>query len=550
MIGGQLAREAGHTADRLSVILRSERDTLASFAQQDLMREIRVGDIDKRVSVALATLRDGGDARLDYLVIDGSGAVIASSEPGLLGVAPPWTPVPGEIPAHPPRIIGPQPLPGRPGTPLLMATAIPDPDDRSRSVGVLVGVFDWERLTSVTERVREDLAAQGAVADVLLTGRERGVIGGSRSPGERPAHDLGSLPEDLPPGDPDFLVDAEAGLIIGRSALAADLPDWQLLVVEPRANALAPARRLSRWLALTMGLTLVAALALATIGVRRVVQPLTELTRAIRGLPRGEAGARSVAVRSEDEVGTLAAAFNEMAAELDEAQRHLIEAEQFAFVGELAAGVAHEIRTALGVLGSSAQMLQRSLPEEVGPESAELAEMIRAEVGRLSAVVNDLLTLNRDRPLELERVRIADLLARAVAFVAPQAHEKRIQIVGPSADATTLACDPELMQEVVVNLLVNAIQSLEEGGRIEVRVLEAQDGLSGFAVLDDGPGIPDELKDRIFQPFVTSRKGGVGLGLTFVKRVVHDHHGVVSLESQPGRGTLATVRLPLEVPER
>ena len=72
----------------------------------------------------------------------------------------------------------------------------------------------------------------------------------------------------------------------------------------------------------------------------------------------------------------------------------------------------------------------------------------------------------------------------------------------------------------------------------------------GFAVLDDGPGIPDELKDRIFQPFVTSRKGGVGLGLTFVKRVVHDHHGVVSLESQPGRGTLATVRLPLEVPER
>lgn len=548
VIGGQLAREAGHTADRLSTVLRSERETLASFARQDVMREIRVGDIDKRIAVALMTLRDGSDARLDYLVIDGVGRVVAASEPGLLGSAPQWLPEPGGGRTEGAWISGPRALPGHGGTPLLMSTAIPDPDDRGRSLGTLVGVFDWQRLTDVMERVRADLAAQGAVADVLLTGPDQRVIGGSRAQGAEPLSGLFGFGDGPDPG---FVVDSDAGLIIGRASLAADLPDWKLLVVEPRSNALAPARSLSQRLVLTMGLALVAALVLATIGARRVVQPLTELTRAIRGLPRGEAGARSVPVRSDDEVGTLAMAFNEMASELDEAQRHLVEAEKFAFVGELAAGVAHEIRTALGVLGSSAQMLQRSLPSEAGPQSAELAEMIRAEVGRLSDVVKDLLTLNRDRPLELEAVRVRELLARAIDFVGPQAREAGVRISAPAANGdTVLRCDPELVQQVAVNLLVNAIQALPPGGHVEVRILEAVEGLGGFGVWDDGPGIPDALKERVFQPFVTAREGGIGLGLTFVKRVVHDHRGLIELESEEGAGARFSVWLPLAEAER
>lgn len=526
--------------------MRSERDTLASFAQQDLMREIRVADIDKRISVALATLRGGGAARLGYLVIDRAGGVIAASDARLLGDARPWAPERSAQRGEPTRIRGPLELPGFPGQALVMSTAIPDPDDRGRSLGTLVGLFDWQKLTAVTERVRRDLAAQGAAADVLLTGGDGAVIGGARSPGSASPPDFSGALNGAPGADPAFVVDTGAGLIIGRATLAPDLPEWRLLVVEPRAHALAPARRLSQRLMVTMGLALIAALAVATIGVRRVVQPLTELTRAIRGLSRSEAGAPSVPVRSDDEVGTLAVAFNEMASELEKAQRHLVEAEKFAFMGELAAGVAHEIRTALGVLGSSAQMLQRSLPRDGDAQSAELAGMIRAEVRRLSDVVNDLLTLDRRRPLELEAVRISELLDRAVEFVAPQAREKDVRIAGPEeGDRTLLLCDPELVQQVAVNLLVNAIQALASGGRIELRILAAEDGLGGFEVRDDGPGIPEALRERIFQPFVTGRDGGIGLGLTFVKRAVHDHRGFVSLESEPGGGTCARVRLPL-----
>src|SRR5262249_6290410 len=178
---------------------------------------------------------------------------------------------------------------------------------------------------------------------------------------------------------------------------------------------------------LTMGFALIAALGLATLAARRVVDPLSELTRAIRGLSRGGAG--PVPVRSDDEVGTMAIAFNEMASELDRAQRELVEAEKFAFVGQLAAGVAHEIRTSLGVLGSSAQILGRSLPEQGRGEAGELAGMIHDEVARLGGVVNDLLTLHRARPLELEPTLVSKPMLRAADFVGPRARENGIRVV-------------------------------------------------------------------------------------------------------------------------
>jgi signal transduction histidine kinase len=549
VIGHQLAREAGHTAERLSARLRSERETLANFARQDLMREVRVADIDKRVSMALATLRNGSPARVDYLVVDASRRVVAASAAGLIGALPAWADLRWATERGAPRVLGPTATaPGDPAR-LVMTTPIRDPDDPQRDLGTLVGLFDWERLTAATGRVREDLAAQGVAADVLVSRPNGAVIGGSRSSAAGDAvrlADLSGVARGVPDERPDYTVDESAGLIIGRAALASDLPDWKLLVVELRAHALAPARRLSGRLALTMGLALIAALAIATFEARRVVQPLSELTHAIRGLSLGEAGHLRVPVRTQDEVGTLAVAFNEMASELGRAQRDLVEAEKFAFVGQLAAGIAHEIRTALGVLGSSAQILERSLPEDAGAEAAELAQMIRAEVARLSDVANDLLTLGRARPLELEATPISDPLFRAVDFVGPKARDKGIRIdrSAPPGEPAVW-CDPELMYQVAVNLLVNAIQALAAGGRIEARVLAVKDGTGGFEVWDDGPGIPEAIRERIFQPFVTARDGGVGLGLTFVKRVVHDHRGLVTLESEPASGTRIGVRLPL-----
>ncbi len=485
------------------------------------MRDIRVSDIDKRVARALATLREGSPTRLDYLVLSTPGEAVAASRAALLGAPAPWLEASGVGPGADGRVVGPLSVPGL-AVPILVLTArIPDPDEPGRALGTLVGLFDWVRLTSLTEEVRRDLAGQGIATDVLISLADGTAIGGTRSDSE----------------DEDW--------IARHARLAPGLPEWSVVVRQPRSQALAPVQRQSRRLAITMGLALSGALLLATLAARRIVRPLGELTAAIRDLSRGEAGRASVPVRGHDEMAVLAASFNDMASRLDRARRELVEAEKFAFVGELAAGVAHEIRTSLGVLGSSAQILERTLRPDAGTESAELVQMIRAEVARLGGVVNDLLTLHRARPLQLETVALSGPLRRAVEFVAPQAREKgvRLQLSQPENEAL-VPCDPELVQQVAVNLLVNALQAVSAGGRVEVLLMPIVQGEGGFEVWDNGPGIPPELRERVFQPFVTARAGGVGLGLTFVKRVVHEHRGSVSVEPGPGPGARIRVRLP------
>ncbi|HEU4427686.1 MAG TPA: HAMP domain-containing sensor histidine kinase [Myxococcota bacterium] len=540
--GSALAREADHTAEQLSAVLRGARQTLASFARQDLMRDVRVGDVDKRVSMALATLRAGQASAHDYYVLDAEERVVAASDPSAIGTRPAWAFL---LRNGGPRegIVGPVRAPAFASPRVLMASTIPDPDDSTRSLGSLAGAFDWSVLTVALGTVQRDLAAQEIPADVLVCDAEGTILRGVfASETDARARELNDAARGLR-SEPDWVALHDS--IVGRAALAPDLPRWGVLVIEQRAHALAPVTSLQRRMALTLGVALALALAAAAVASRRVVRPLSELTAAIRGLARGGAG--SVPVRSDDEVGALAGAFNRMSADLARAQHDLVEAEKFAFVGELAAGVAHEIRTSLGVLKSSAQILDRSRPADANPELRELTEMVRDEVVRLGGVVDDLLTLKPERALRLEPGPLSPLLARAADFARPAAREKGVRVVcpAPPADEPLVAREPELIHQVAVNLLVNAVQALAEGGSVEIAVLPAHAGCGGFEVRDDGPGIPEALRERIFQPFVTGRSGGVGLGLTFVKRVVHEHRGRIALESAPGAGTRVRIELPL-----
>jgi len=215
-------------------------------------------------------------------------------------------------------------------------------------------------------------------------------------------------------------------------------------------------------------------------------------------------------------------------------------------VGELAAGVAHEVRTSLGVLRSSAQMLGQDLSRAGRPEVAELVEMIRDEVARLSRVVDDLLTLDRPRALHLEPTPLSLPLQRAAEFVEAQARQKSVHIDAKQADVEAIvSCDREALQNVCVNLLVNAVQALSPGGRIELRSFPPEAGFASFHVSDDGPGIPNDQRVRVFEPFRTGRDAGVGLGLTFVKRVVHEHGGRIAVEASPSGGACFRVELPL-----
>lgn len=537
--GLQLVGEAQNAADRLATALRSERDALTSAAHQDVMREIRIGDLDKRISSFLASLQRGCAACVDLMALDGRGRVVAASQPALIGRVT-------EAPTGAALIEGPfdDPEYGRPT--LRLTAPIADPEAPATALGTLVALLDWERVTAITERTRTNLGRAGIDADVLVLDEHATVVGGAARPagqwqrGDTVRLTVWSGPESAPAAG----VDNAAGVLLGRVRLPDDLPAWTVLVAEPLSEAFAPVRRMAGILGGALGLTLVLALAAALAAARRATRPLAELTAAALEVGRG-APVPTVTVRTGDEIGALAAAFNRMASDLGRAERRLADAAKFAFVGELAAGVAHEVRTPLGVLRSATQLLERTLhaPDE---ESRELLHMLRDEVDRIERVVSGLLELGRPRELRLESAPLGQILWRAADLVGVQARERAITIVRHPCDPDPrVTCDPELIYQLVLNLLVNAVQILPAGGRVELALLPPHDGGAAFEVRDDGPGIPADLRASLFQPFATRREGGIGLGLTFVQRVVLEHHGRLTVTDGPTGGTVFRIELAL-----
>ena len=190
-------------------------------------------------------------------------------------------------------------------------------------------------------------------------------------------------------------------------------------------------------------------------------------------------------------------------------------------------------------------MLQRSVPAGEG-ERAELIGMMIEEVDRVDRVVDGLLELARPREPLAEPTPLEAVLTRALDFVGVQAREKGITVAREfSPRAGPARCDPEQMYQVALNLIVNALQILPAGGNITVRTLPRRDGRVAFEVSDDGPGIPPEARAHLFTPFFSLRRGGTGLGLALVERVVQAHQGTVSVESAPGCGTTFRVELPV-----
>jgi signal transduction histidine kinase len=553
-VGRELAGEARNAADRLATALRSERDDLASFAGQDVMREIRIGDLDKRIASFLRSVYTGCPTCVDLSVIDATGRVVAATDAAAIGRAS--DPPAGEAAA--PVIEG--PLRDAAGGPTTLRFRVPirDPDDVTRRLGWLMARLDWERLGAPTVETRRNLAAAGIDADVLVLDAAGVVIGGAPRGDERWRRgDTVGFAAMTPGSQADGAggIAADDRVAYGRAELPADLPRWTIVVAQPLAEALAPVHRMARLLAGVLAATLVAALAVAIAAGRRITRPLAELTAAARRVGRGDRPPPVVTVRSTDEIGTLATAFNRMADDLRQAERRLVDAAKFAFVGELAAGVAHEVRTPLGVLRSSAQLLERSLPAPaVYPEGAahpegddevrELLHIVRDEVDRIERVVSGLLELGRPREMAREPARLGGIVFRAADFVDVQARARGLTITRiPVAADPVVSCDPELIYQVALNLLVNAVQIVPASGRIELALVPAANGRAAFEVRDDGPGIPEDLREAVFQPFFTRREGGAGLGLTFVQRVVLEHGGRVSVRDNGGRGCVFRVEL-------
>src|SRR5581483_2393850 len=246
----------------------------------------------------------------------------------------------------------------------------------------------------------------------------------------------------------------------------------------------------------------------------------------------------------------------EAAEQLAEANRNLQEAEaamrrseRLAALGQLSAGLAHELRNPLGTMRTSAEMLLKN----VGSENAvaqEMAGFIASEVDRTNSLVTRFLDFARPLALRPEKTDLAQVIDRALADV--EKHTPPLDVViykNYSPDIRPFLLDGQLMERVIYNLVVNAAQASPPKAPITVKTRQVGDTVE-IAVIDRGSGIEPKLVENIFNPFVTTKSSGVGLGLAIVSKIVDEHGGSISVESELGSGSVFRVFLPFREDDR
>lgn len=222
----------------------------------------------------------------------------------------------------------------------------------------------------------------------------------------------------------------------------------------------------------------------------------------------------------------------------------LYRAERLAITGQLAAGAAHEIRNPLASIRSTIQYLRGRLTGD--SESADMMGMLVKEADRIETIVKGMLSFARPDEPKLAVTNLADVATQVVSLLQPTAHKAKVKIEThfPRQDAEILA-DKNQLGQVFLNLLLNAVQAMPDGGLLSIRVVaRGSAGVDGWQVeiVDTGSGIPDEQLESIFDPFYTTRKKGTGLGLSISHSIIRSHGGRIDVESAVGKGTRVIVR--------
>jgi two-component system, NtrC family, sensor kinase len=229
--------------------------------------------------------------------------------------------------------------------------------------------------------------------------------------------------------------------------------------------------------------------------------------------------------------------------------RRLYRAERLAAAGQLAAGVAHEIRNPLTSIRSTIQYVLPSF--ETSDPKRELLQELISEIDRMDRIVTDLLSLARPSPFSPANVDIIDLLDQCLLLIGAQARKQSVEIeCCYELPRLFLSADQTQIKQVFLNLLLNALQAMPKAGKLSVWAGRGQSDLTGHEFLeiriaDTGAGIAKEHLDRIFDPFFTLKKEGTGLGLSISYNLIQQHHGDIEVQSEPGRGTTVSVRLPV-----
>jgi signal transduction histidine kinase len=236
--------------------------------------------------------------------------------------------------------------------------------------------------------------------------------------------------------------------------------------------------------------------------------------------------------------------------DLQETQRQLFQSEKLAALGKISAGIAHEIRNPL----TSIKILIHSLVDEMATSASREKDLtvIESEIERVNKIIKQFLDFARPRPPSLEPMDVRKVLDETLALIAYEVEAQGVSLEKEYApDLPPVPMDREQMKQVFLNLLLNAIQAMELGGQLKVSAAlrdhppGAKSGsLLEISFQDTGKGIPEDMQDRIFEPFFSTKEEGIGLGLPIAQRIVEEHGGEIAVESKPGKGTIFHIKIP------
>jgi signal transduction histidine kinase len=287
-----------------------------------------------------------------------------------------------------------------------------------------------------------------------------------------------------------------------------------------------------------------------------VQRPMVELQQKIAELGGGDLTASVSFAHRNDEIGDLGRNFNQMVVQLRESreeierlhQTQMSRAEHFATLGEMATGLAHEIRNPLAGIAGVIEIIGRDLPTT--SPAREVVKDVRQEIARINHIVTDLLQTARPHPPKVRRSDLNVTVEHAVMLGRQQALAKGIEIsLDKDPSLPEIEHDSDQIHQVLLNLLLNALQAIDRHGKVEVK-LSRRDSNAAIEVTDTGRGIPAENLPNIFRPFYTTKGNGTGLGLSLARRIVEDHHGRINVTSTVGQGTTFAVILPLQATAR
>lgn len=420
------------------------------------------------------------------------------------------------------------------------------------------------------EKIHEMVAATNDITHLRIATTE-GRIFASLRPGEQgdplPAEDLRRIKDMLSRRTASHIEFSSGGTTLRSLILVENNPAcYACHAPEQKVNGFlevtfdsretAALLRRSQWRGILGALIALAALTIIVLRLfdRLINRPISRLKDRMKEVQDGNLDVQ-LESRKDDEIGSLTKSFNVMVSNLREANRKIEElynqriekAEHLAAFGELAAGLAHEVRNPLsGMKGALEIIGQSAAPND---PNKEIYEEIRIQIDKMIAVIQDFLSYARPKPPQFDRVPPGRFVENAVRLAQTQLGGKDIKInFQPLPPEPLVLLDEDRMQEVVLNLLLNSIAAIEAAGHI--LIVERIDPGAGLVLIlaDDGAGIRESQRGQIFNPFFSTKKGGTGLGLSICRKTIDAHGGTIAVESREGKGTTFTIKLPLDGP--